>query len=43
MFIEVIDETRARPLLSAFRYTEIEVKGAKAKMDYKAYYDKLFE
>ena len=42
MFMEPIDEARARQFLSQFKYTEIEVKGAKAKMDYKAYYDRLF-
>ena len=43
MFMEAMDEARAKPLVSQFKYTEIEVKGAKAKMDYKAYYDKLYK
>jgi hypothetical protein len=43
LFMEQIDEAKARPLLAQFKYTEIEVKGAKARMDYKAYYDKLFK
>jgi cellobiose-specific phosphotransferase system component IIB len=43
LFMEAIDEAQARPLLSKFKYTQIEVKGAKAKMDYKAYYDKLYK
>ena len=43
MFIQVMDEATARPLISRFKYTEIDVKGAKAKMDYKAYYDQLYK
>jgi hypothetical protein len=43
VFMEVIDEALAKAYLSKFKYTEIEVKGAKAKMDYKAYYDKLYK
>jgi hypothetical protein len=43
MFMEPIDETTARPLIARFKYTEIDVKNAKAKMDYKAYYDKLYK
>jgi hypothetical protein len=42
LFMEAMDEAQAKPLLSKFKYTEIAVKGAKAKMDYKAYYDKLY-
>jgi hypothetical protein len=42
LFMEAMDEARAKPLVSQFKYTEIEVKGAKANMDYKAYYDKLY-
>jgi hypothetical protein len=38
-----MDEARAKPLVSEFKYTEIEVKGAKANMDYKSYYDKLYK
>jgi hypothetical protein len=43
MFMEVMDEARAKPLTAQYKYTEIEVKGAKAKMDYKAYYEKLYK
>jgi hypothetical protein len=43
MFMEAMDEARAKPLVSEFKYTEIEVKGAKANMDYKSYYDKLYK
>lgn len=42
MFMEAMDEAKARSLMTQFKYTEIEVKGAKANMDYKAYYDKLY-
>lgn len=42
MFMEVMDEEKARSLMMQFNYTEIGVKGAKANMDYKAYYDKLY-
>lgn len=42
MFMEAMDEARAKLLGGRFKYTEIEVKGAKANMDYKAYYDKLY-
>ncbi len=43
MFMEVLDEAQAKPLMAKFKYTEIGVKGVKAKMDYKAYYDKLYK
>jgi len=43
MFMQVMDEAGALPLISRFKYTEIDVKDAKAKMDYKAYYDKLYK
>jgi hypothetical protein len=43
MFIEPIDAERARELMSQYRYTEIEVRGEKAKMDYREYYDKLYK
>jgi hypothetical protein len=42
LFMEPLDAARAQPLISQFKYTEIEVKGQKARMDYKAYYDNLF-
>lgn len=43
MYIEVIDETKAKALLAQYQYTEIGVKGEKAKMNYKDYYDNLFK
>lgn len=43
MFIEPLDTDRARQLIAQFKYTEIETKGEKAKMDYKAYYDRLYK
>ncbi len=43
MFIEPLDAQRAHELMSSFKYTEIEVKGEKAKMDYRQYYDKLYK
>lgn len=43
LFMEPIDEVRAKQFMAQFKYTEIGVKGAKAKMDYKAYYDKLYK
>jgi hypothetical protein len=43
MFMQVMDEATALPFVSRFKYTEIDVKDAKAKMDYKAYYDKLYK
>ncbi|MEJ2592323.1 MAG: hypothetical protein P8178_13155 [Candidatus Thiodiazotropha sp.] len=42
IYIDEIDEARAKSLMQTFKYTEIDVKGAKAKMDYKQYYDTLF-
>lgn len=43
MFMETIDAERARSLMQEFKYTEIEVKGEKAKMDYRQYYDNLYK
>jgi hypothetical protein len=43
LYMEQLDAAKAQPLLAQFKYTEIEVKGAKARMDYKAYYDNLFK
>jgi len=42
-FIEKIDVNRAGDLISKYRYTEIDVKGEKAKMNYKDYYDRLYK
>lgn len=41
-FIEPVDAQRAREFMSQYRYTEIELKGEKAKMNYREYYDKLY-
>lgn len=43
MFIEEIDEASAKNLLGEFKYMEIGVKGKKTKINYKDYYDKLFQ
>ena len=43
MFMEALDENSAKQLMSKFKYTEIGVKGEKAKMNYKEYYDKLYK
>ncbi len=42
-FIEEIDETPAIELMKKFKYTDIEMKDQKAKMNYKDYYDKLYK
>ena len=36
-------DDKAEELMVAFKYTEIGVKGSKAKMDYKQYYDNLYK
>jgi hydrogenase maturation factor len=42
IYMEEIDEATARNHMQEFKYTEIDVKNAKAKMDYKAYYENLY-
>jgi len=42
IFMEVLDEAQAVPLLAKFKHTQIE-KPVKAKMDYKAYYERLYK
>jgi hypothetical protein len=42
IFIERIDAERANALMPLYRYTEIGVKGQKARMNYKEYYDRLY-
>lgn len=42
MFMEEMDEARAKGLMAQFKYTEIGVKGAKANMNYKDYYDRMY-
>lgn len=43
IFMEEIDEHKAGKLMQEFKYTEIEVKNQKAKMNYKTYYDNLYK
>lgn len=43
LFMIPIPEAEAKALMSGFKCTDIEIKGKKAKMDYRAYYDKLFQ
>lgn len=42
IYMEEIDADQAEALMKEFKYTEIEVKGAKAKMNYKHYYNSLY-
>ncbi len=42
IYMEEIDEAQAKSLMDDFKYTEIEVKGAKAKMNYKDHYESLY-
>jgi hypothetical protein len=43
LFMEVIEEAQARQLMTQFKQTDIELKGQKAKMNYKDYYDRLYQ
>ncbi len=43
LFIVPIEESAAKQLISASKFTEIGKKGQKAKMDYRAYYDNLYK
>jgi hypothetical protein len=43
MFIKEISEGKAKKFMNEFKYTEIDVKGKKTKINYKDYYDKLFQ
>jgi len=43
LFMNPIEEQEARPLMTAYKFTDIERKGEKAKMNYKDYYDRLFQ
>jgi hypothetical protein len=38
-----VSETEAKEMISQFKQTEIGIKGQKAKMNYKDYYDKMFQ
>jgi hypothetical protein len=42
LFMEEIDEAQAKALIAVDKETDIELKGEKAKMNYKDYYDKLY-
>ena len=41
--MDVIDEAQAKQLMSQFKQTDIGLKDQKAKMNYKDYYDKLYQ
>ena len=41
MFMEVLDASRAQPIMAKFKYTQIDAP-VKAKKDYKAYYESLY-
>jgi hypothetical protein len=43
LFMTPIEAAEAKALIGQFRQTDIEIKGQKAKMNYKDYYDKLFQ
>jgi hypothetical protein len=42
-FIEEIDKAQANEFMKKFKFTDIELKNQKAKMNYKDYYDGLFK
>jgi hypothetical protein len=42
IFMEVLDEAQAAPLMARFKHTQLE-KPVKAKRDYKAYYERLYK
>jgi hypothetical protein len=43
MFIEEIDKVTADSLMNEFKYMEIDVKNKKTDINYKSYYDKLYQ
>jgi len=43
LFMTVIDAAEAAGYIAKFKQTDIEIKGQKAKMNYKDYYDKLYQ
>jgi hypothetical protein len=43
LFMVPIEEAEAKAMMAEFKQTDIELKGQKAKMNYKDYYDKLFQ
>jgi len=42
MFMEEITAERAAELMATYKYTDIELKGAKTPVNYKDHYDKLY-
>jgi hypothetical protein len=43
LFIETMEEAQAKAMIASFKQTDIGVKGQKAKMNYRDYYDKLYQ
>lgn len=43
IFIEEIDEQKANELMKKFKYTDIEIKNQKHRMNYKTFYDNLYK
>jgi hypothetical protein len=43
MFIEEIDKVTAENFMDKFKFMDMAVKNKKAKINYKNYYDKLYE
>lgn len=43
IYLEEISKEKAKELMKSFKYTEIGIKGKKAKMDYKQYYNNLYK
>ena len=43
LFMEAIDEAQAKALIAVFQKTDIGIKDQKAKMNYKEYYDRLYQ
>ena len=43
MFIEEIDKVTAESLINEFNYMEIDIKNKKTDINYKNYYDKLYQ
>ena len=42
IFMEEISKKQAREYMQTYNYTEIDVKGAKTKTDYREYYDNMY-
>jgi hypothetical protein len=43
LFMLPVEDAEAKPMIAAFKQTDIGLKDQKAKMNYKEYYDKLFQ